>query len=111
MRKIAIVTGASSGIGREISIELASRSYDLVVVARRRDLLEKLKYDLEDKYKINVYSLAHDLSNTEEINRLVEEIKMLDLNINVLPTSSPPYRAEAPFRAGMSRNIYNLFML
>jgi len=84
MRKIAVVTGASSGIGREISIELASRSYDLVVVARRRDLLEKLKYDLEDKYKINVYSLAHDLSNIEEINRLVEDIKRLDLSINVL---------------------------
>ena len=46
-RKLALVTGASSGIGREFGMMLAKSGYDIVAVARRRELLESLAVELQ----------------------------------------------------------------
>ena len=46
-RKLALITGASSGIGREFAIVLAKNGYDIVAVARRRELLESLAVELQ----------------------------------------------------------------
>ena len=45
--KWALVTGASSGIGKELSIELAKKGLNLVLIARRESLLKQLKSDLD----------------------------------------------------------------
>ena len=50
MNKIALVTGASSGIGRDISRSLAKRNYNLIIVARDNDKLQALKKDLKEEY-------------------------------------------------------------
>lgn len=60
---IALITGASSGIGREISKELAKRRYDLVIVARNEELLNKLKIQIEEKYNVNVEVELCDVSD------------------------------------------------
>ncbi|PHX93851.1 MAG: hypothetical protein CK542_02640, partial [Acidimicrobium sp.] len=46
-RQLALVTGASSGIGREFAMMLAKNGYDIVAVARRRELLESLAVELQ----------------------------------------------------------------
>ena len=46
---IALVTGASSGIGRDISIELSKRGFDVIVVARNVEALNQLKKEIEEK--------------------------------------------------------------
>ncbi len=46
-RKLALITGASSGIGREFAMMLAKSGYDVVAVARRRELLESLAVELQ----------------------------------------------------------------
>jgi short-subunit dehydrogenase len=58
----ALVTGASSGIGREIARLHAARGGDLVVVARRTDRLTALKRDLEGAHGVAVHVLPLDLS-------------------------------------------------
>src|SRR5574344_300185 len=75
---IALITGASSGLGKDIAYYLASLHYDLVLVARRKERLEAIKQDLN----VNVRILIHDLSDEKEVLKLYEETK--DLNIALL---------------------------
>jgi len=58
----ALVTGASSGIGCEFAQELARRSIDLVLTARRKDRLEALASELRADYNVEVHPIALDLS-------------------------------------------------
>ena len=74
----ALVTGASSGIGRDIARELSKKGYDLVIVARNKERLEELKQEL--KTKVEVISL--DLSKNENCMKLHEEVKDIDVLIN-----------------------------
>ena len=74
----ALVTGASSGIGYEISKYLAKRGYDIIVVARNRQALENLKKEI----KTNVQIICMDLSVVDNCVKLYENFK--DENIDVL---------------------------
>jgi short-subunit dehydrogenase len=72
-RPLALVTGASAGIGRAYAERLASDGYDLVVVARRKERLDELKHQLESTHGISVQPLVADLS-TESGQRAVDEV-------------------------------------
>jgi len=61
-RPLALVTGASSGIGRAYAERLASDGYDLIVVARRAERLDELKRQLESAHGVSVKPLVADLS-------------------------------------------------
>ena len=74
----ALVTGASSGIGRDMARYLSSLGYDLVIVARRENLLEELKKDLKTNVEIEVL----DVSKEENCKELFEKHKDIDLLIN-----------------------------
>lgn len=74
----ALVTGASSGIGRDIARYLSTLGYDLVIVARRENLLEELKKDLKTRVEIEVV----DVSQKENCVKLFEKHKDIDLLVN-----------------------------
>lgn len=78
MNKKALVTGASSGIGRDISRELAKRGYDLVLVGRNQERLEKLK----EEFKGNCKIISCDLSIPENCEKIFNENKDIDILIN-----------------------------
>lgn len=75
----AVVTGASSGIGRDIAIILSRMGYDLVLVARRADRLEELKAMLGT----NVETVTMDLSIAENCHSLFDRCKNKDVEILV----------------------------
>jgi short-subunit dehydrogenase len=72
-RPLALVTGASAGIGRAYAERLASDGYDLVIVARRAERLDELKRQLESGHGVSVQPLVADLS-TESGRRAVDAV-------------------------------------
>lgn len=77
MKKYAVITGASSGIGVEFAKRLAKQGYTLVLVARRKDRLEKLSQQLKTECEI----ISADLSNLQECSRVYDMIS--DKNVEV----------------------------
>jgi len=86
MRKIALITGATSGIGKATAYTLAQNNYCLIITGRRKDLLDSLKKELGIKFKCDVISLNFDVrdSNTVDtvIDNLPESWKKIDVLIN-----------------------------
>lgn len=78
---LALITGASSGLGVEFARLLAINGYDLIISARRMDRLESLKNVLEKKYKINVEVFQADLSKVAEVERLAEYCYKNDIDV------------------------------
>jgi short-subunit dehydrogenase len=62
MNNFAIITGASTGIGKELARIHAQKKGDLILVARRKTLLESLRDELQLKYKVQVEVIEMDLS-------------------------------------------------
>ncbi len=81
---VALVTGASAGIGTEIARELAARGHGLVLVARRKDRLVALARELEDQHGIRAHALACDLANASSRARLPTRIAHLALDVEIL---------------------------
>ena len=79
----ALVTGASSGIGKDMTKVLAKLNYDLVLVARNKEGLDKVKLELQkENAKINIKTFEMDLNIKENCYKLYEQEKNIDLLIN-----------------------------
>ena len=61
--KYALITGASSGIGKQMAYLLARDKYGLIIVARRENLLNKIRDDIVQKYGVDVHVLSVDVSS------------------------------------------------
>jgi short-subunit dehydrogenase len=80
----ALVTGASSGIGRSIATQLARRGADLVVVARRRSMLEDLARGLETEHGAKVEILAADLLTDEGLEAVEARLRAPERPVDLL---------------------------
>lgn len=80
----ALVTGASSGIGYEISKLLAEQGHDLVLVARREDRLKQLAEFLQREFNIEVRVIAADLTQLSQIDRLYATLEKENIPVDIL---------------------------
>lgn len=82
---ISLITGASSGIGRDMAFEFADRGYDLILVARSFDRLKEVKNEIIKKYdKCNVLIMKCDVSNVKSVKNLYNDVRKEFVNIDVL---------------------------
>lgn len=84
MNELVLLTGASSGIGYEMAKELATKKLDMILVARRLDILTALKTELEQRYGVRVYVIGKDLSHVENAAALYDEIQAMGLTVTML---------------------------
>src|SRR3954465_8845924 len=86
MAKIALITGATSGIGEACAHVFARERYDLVLTGRRLDRLEKLAAYLNSEYNTEVAISSFDVRNREEVitnlEQLPPEWKKVDVLVN-----------------------------
>lgn len=81
MRKTALITGATSGLGYEFVQLLAKDQYDLIVVARNEEQLLSIKSKFP---KLHVTTISKDLSKPGSVKEVVEEIREKQLQVDVL---------------------------
>ncbi|MBE7020698.1 MAG: SDR family NAD(P)-dependent oxidoreductase [Ruminococcaceae bacterium] len=74
----AVITGASSGLGRDMAIILSEMGYDIVAIARREELLE----DLKKQAKTNVITVCADVTKKEDIEKISAYLDDADVFIN-----------------------------
>lgn len=77
-----LITGASSGIGRDLAREFAKRKYNLVLVSRNTEKLEELKKEFETEYKVKVEYFSRDLSKKDECIDLYNKARNIDILVN-----------------------------
>ena len=73
-RGLAVVTGASAGIGREFAEQLARRGHDLLLVARDRDRLTEAAATLASRHGLEAEAFPADLTRDDDVTRLAERI-------------------------------------
>src|SRR3989304_3967280 len=82
-RPRALITGASGGIGGAFARQLAKRGHDLVLVARRRDRMEKLATELADAHGVEVEVVEADLAKDGDVSSVEERVRRGDIDLLV----------------------------
>ena len=108
MSRLALVTGASSGIGKAFAQRLAADGYDLIVVGRRRDRLEELAASLPS---VKVEVVAADLSTDDGIDSVAELCAGRPLTMLVNNAGVAHYMPLADLPAGKARELVKVKVL
>jgi 3-hydroxy acid dehydrogenase/malonic semialdehyde reductase len=84
MNNIVLITGASSGFGNASAKKFASSGYDLIITGRRKDRLDEIKKELEEKYQTRIIVRAFDVQNKQAVFSALESLPDQWKNIDVL---------------------------
>jgi hypothetical protein len=84
LARTVLITGASSGIGKDFATECASHGHDLVLVARDKAKLEQLKVELSAQYPVTISCVSRDLAQPNAAATLFEELTARGTEIDVV---------------------------
>ncbi len=84
MKQLALITGASSGIGYAMALQLAARNIDLVLVARNNEKLIEMQLALAGQYGISVHIFAQDIGSADAAKALYASVTQQGLRVDIL---------------------------
>lgn len=84
MRRLALITGASSGIGKALAREYAANGWDVALTARREDRLRALAEDLEKQYGIDTLVIPADLSRPDGPGTIMDALDKAERDVDAL---------------------------
>ncbi|MFJ2559617.1 MULTISPECIES: SDR family NAD(P)-dependent oxidoreductase [unclassified Streptomyces] len=105
---VAVVTGASSGIGRSFATQLAGHGLDVVLVARRRDRLHALAEELRDTYGVHASALPVDLADPAAAGEILDAVASLDVGLLV---SNAGFGVKGTFDEGDAGSLSAMLMV
>lgn len=83
--KNVFITGATKGIGKSTAIKFAEMGANVILVGRTKSLLEELKKEIEDKYKVEAYILELDVTKGKDVEEKIDSLpKDIKNNIDIL---------------------------
>ena len=95
-RKVAVITGASSGIGRATAEEFARRGYDVAVLARRAELLTSLTAQLQKEHPSSkIIDIPCDISDWKQVSAAVEKLAAEFPHVNVLVNNAGAFEYQS----------------
>ncbi|HET6174667.1 MAG TPA: SDR family NAD(P)-dependent oxidoreductase [Gaiellales bacterium] len=111
MARLAMITGASSGIGEAFADRLAGDGWDLVLVARRRDRLEQVAERVKRAHRVSAVVLDVDLADPVQLEALGAETAELPLGLLVNNAALAHYKPFATLPAGQAQELVDLNVL
>lgn len=97
---IALITGATSGIGKSTAVEFAKHGYDLIITGRRQERLEELRADLTKQYSVKVLNLCFDVRDEKQVEAAINSIPVEYKKIDVLVNNAGLAAGLAPIQDG-----------
>lgn len=100
MSKIALITGATSGIGEACAHVFARERYDLILTGRRMERLEKLAEQLKSEYNVEIAVSSFDVRNRDDVISNLEELPAEWKKVNVLVNNAGLSQGLDPVQSG-----------
>ncbi|SEP65947.1 hypothetical protein SAMN05428995_101426 [Loktanella sp. DSM 29012] len=104
----ALVTGASDGIGRAFAVQLAEQGFDLILVARREEVLQDMAADIGSRFDVSVRVLAMDLSDRASVTDLLAQTEAAPVGLVVAAAGFGSVGAFHDQDAGSEINMVDL---
>lgn len=86
MDRNVVITGSTSGIGKAIAYAFAKNGDNIVLTGRRTELLEAIKTDLENRYRVQVWTFQLDVTSPDSVQQvcsaILEQVKDIDILVN-----------------------------
>ena len=100
LAKTALITGATSGIGKATATLLAKRGYNLIITGRRKEKLDELKSKFVKKYAIKCKALAFDLRDNKDVKKAWASLSKTEQKIDVLINNAGLAKGLDPIHKG-----------
>src|SRR5258708_16957902 len=116
MNQLAVVRGATKGIGRAVAERFAQAGFDIAACARNAKDLQQMKADVEKKFKVNVFVKAADASDKKQVADFVQFVLLLARPVNVLVNNAGHFipgetmeEEESTLESMIASNVYSAY--